>query len=350
MNISSREQKIINILLHQSNLSSSKIHKEFMGTGDDVSLVTVKRALSKMVSKELILRGGLGRSSSYEISTLGRIFSDINATEYCAVEPDLRYGQNSYNQNLFSSIPNIIFSTQELEKLEAATAEYHRRIKNVSPTIEKKELERLIIELSWKSSKIEGNTYTLLDAEKLILENKEAPGHTQNEKQMILNHKEAFTFVHNNSASFKTLTRAYIERLHEIMVKDLNVGKGLRRGVVGITGSIYQPLDNEHQIQEQLDILINTINRVKTAYSKALIAILGISYLQPFEDGNKRTGRLLANALLLAYGYAPLSYRSVEEEEYRSATLVFYELNSIIPFKNIFVDQYDFAAKNYLVK
>jgi len=350
MDISSREQKIIKILLRQNNLSSSKIHEEFVGTGDDISLVTVKRALSGMVSKKLILKDGLGRSSSYEISTLGRLFSDIEATEYCAIEPDRRYGQNCYNQNLFSAIPDIIFSAQELEKLEVATAEYYCRIKNASPTIEKKELERLIIELSWKSSKIEGNTYTLLDTEKLILENKEALGHTQNEKQMILNHKEAFTFVHNNSASFKILTRPYIEKLHEIMVKDLDIGKGFRHGVVGITGSVYQPLDNEHQIREQLDILIETINRVETAYSKALIAILGISYLQPFEDGNKRTGRLLANALLLAYGYAPLSYRSIKEEEYRSATLVFYELNSIVPFKNIFIEQYDFAAKNYLVK
>ena len=211
MNISSREQKIIKTLLRQSNLPSSKIYEELLSMGDDISLVTVKRALSEMVLKELILKDGSGRSSSYEISTLGRIFSDIKAVEYCSIEPDRRYGQNRYNHNLFPSIPDIIFSTQELEKLETVTAEYHCRIKNASPVIEKKELERLIIELSWKSSKIEGNTYTLLETEKLILENKEVTGHTQTEKQMILNHKDAFIFVHNNSASFKILSRPYIE-------------------------------------------------------------------------------------------------------------------------------------------
>lgn len=87
-----------------------------------------------------------------------------------------------------------------------------------------------------------------------------------------------------------------------------------------------------------------------TPYSKALVALLGISYVQPFEDGNKRTARLMANALLLAHRLIPLSYRSVDEKQYRDATIVFYELNSIIPFKKIFINQYDFAARNYAVK
>lgn len=74
---------------------------------------------------------------------------------------------------------------------------------------------------------------------------------------------------------------------------------------------------------------------------------MGISYIQPFEDGNKRTGRLMANALLLANSLVPLSYRSVDEIEYRQATIVFYEVNSIVPFKEIFIGQYEFAANNY---
>jgi Fic family protein len=77
---------------------------------------------------------------------------------------------------------------------------------------------------------------------------------------------------------------------------------------------------------------------------------VGISYIQPFEDGNKRTARLMANAILLAHDCAPLSYRSVEENDYREAQMVFYELNSIMPFKKIFIDQYIFSAQNYAVK
>ena len=89
---------------------------------------------------------------------------------------------------------------------------------------------------------------------------------------------------------------------------------------------------------------------MQTPYAKALIALIGISYIQPFEDGNKRTARLMANAVLLAHKLAPLSYRSVEENEFREAMLVFYEINSIIPMKRIFIEQYNFAARNYAVK
>ena len=216
--------------------------------------------------------------------------------------------------------------------------------------IAKKELERLIIELSWKSSKIEGNTYTLLDTEKLILEHTEAPGHDRKEAQMILNHKDAFNFIHENSAQFKTVTRKNLEDLHAILVKDLSVGLGLREKPAGVVGSIYQPLDNVYQITEAIDALSSTVSRILLPYTKSLVALLGISYIQPFEDGNKRTGRLMANALLFSHGLAPLSYRSIDEIEYREAMLVFYELNSIIPFKKIFIGQYDFAAQNYAVK
>ena len=125
---------------------------------------------------------------------------------------------------------------------------------------------------------------------------------------------------------------------------------GLRTKPVGVVGSVYQPLDNRHQIQEAVEALCGAVRATHTPYGKALTALVWISYIQPFEDGNKRTARLMANALLLAYGCAPLSYRSVDENEYREATLVFYELSSLLPFKKIFIEQYDFAARNYAVK
>ena len=121
----------------------------------------------------------------------------------------------------------------------------------------------------------------------------------------------------------------------------------LRSRPVGITGSIYRPLDNEQQISEAVNSLSVAVSKMPHGYAKAFVALLGISYIQPFEDGNKRTARLMANAILLAHNLAPLSYRSVEEKSYREAVLVFYELNSLIPFKKIFVEQYDFAARNY---
>lgn len=345
--LSQKKQKILSILAKNGKMQSSAIRDALSKEKESVALVTVKRALSEMVGAGVIIEAGGGRSTIYEIGVSGRLFTEINAKDYCTVEPDKRYGLSRYNFDLFSKIPADIFYDEDQERFEAATKTYKQRSQNVTPVTQKKELERLIIELSWKSSKIEGNTYSLLETEKLILENKKAEGRSKDETQMILNHKDAFDFIRQNPQEFSTLNRANIERLHSILVKDMGVGLGLRKAPVGITGTKYQPLDNIYQIEEAIAALSGAINRMENIYAKALLAVLGISYVQPFEDGNKRTSRLMANALLLANGLAPLSYRSVDETDYRQAMIVFYELNSIVPFKEIFLGQYEFSANNY---
>ena len=345
-----KHQEITEIFLAKGQMQPSEVHKEMAKAGKDLSLITIKRALSRMVNEGILMVSGSGRSTSYEISLRGRIFSKINAEQYVAIEPDKRYGLSGYNFDLFKSFPPDIFTSEELKRLETFTTEYREKVTDLPDTIQKKELERLVIELSWKSSKIEGNTYTLLDTEKLILENKEAIGHSKNEAKMILNHKDAFGHIYRHKEQFETLTRKNLEDLHSIMIKDLDVSTGFRAKPVGITGSIYRPLDNVYQITEAVENLSTTISKNNTPYAKALLALLGINYIQPFEDGNKRTSRLMANALLLSHSMTPLSYRSIDEEEYRAALLAFYELNSIMPMKKIFIGQYEFAAANYLVK
>lgn len=345
-----KQQNVINIALKSKTLSSSEIHAELLKKDIKISLVTVKRLLTEMVEIGALIILGSGPATVYMTSPLGRIFSKINTKEYCSIEPDKRYGLERFNFDLLSAMPDDIFLPEETTILNEATKEYKKRTTDISETIQKKELARLIIELSWKSSRIEGNTYTLLDTEKLILENKEAIGHNKNEACMILNHKDAFNFAHENASQFENLTSANLEKLHAILVKDLNIDTGFREKPVGVLGSKYQPLDNIYQIKEAVLVLSNTIKKTPSPYAKALLALLGISYIQPFEDGNKRTSRLMANALLMAHGLAPLSYRSVDENEYREVMLVFYEINSIIPFKKIFIEQYVFAAKNYAVK
>jgi fido (protein-threonine AMPylation protein) len=350
MKINEKQTKLLSIILEKGLMSSSAIHLTLTKAEEEISLVTVKRTLSQMAKSKLLKVSGSGPSTSYEISDMGRIFIPIDSKKYCAIEPDRRYGLGRYNFNLLSSLPSEIFNKNEIKALDAATEEYEKRTRDLSDVIRKKELERLVIELAWKSSRIEGNTYTLLDTEKLIMEQKEAVGHDKKEADMILNHKDAFNFIYQNRDQFQTLTRANLEKLHEILVNNLSIDIGLRKRPVGVVGSKYQPLENGYQISEAVEALSGAISKMESPFAKALMAILGISYIQPFEDGNKRTSRLMANALLLANGKAPLSYRSVDENEYREAILVFYEINSIVPFKKIFIEQYEFAATNYAVK
>ena len=132
-----------------------------------------------------------------------------------------------------------------------------------------------------------------------------------------------------------------------MLVKGLETEKGLRSRRVGITGTNYRPLDNAFQIREAMEETCNLINGRQNVFEKALLALLLISYIQPFTDGNKRTSRLVSNGILLAHGYCPLSFRTVDSMDYKKAMLVFYEQNNIVPFKEIFVSQYQFAVGEY---
>lgn len=346
--LNNRQIHILEIIRQKGRLSSSRI---FDLLNNEVSLITIKRDTNFLLKNKYIIVSGKGRSTVYSISFIGEILSPIDAHKYCEIDPDKRIGaKNKYNFELFKKTNFELFTKEENKILATATNNYKNKTKNISKTIEKKELERFIIEMSWKSSRIEGNTYTLLDTERLIKEGVEAKGHIKNEATMILNHKKAFQFIVEQENLFKKgLTQNLIEEVHKLLIKDLGVNTGIRKSPVGITGSVYKPLDNKFQIREELEELYALTNKTKNIYSKALIVLLGMSYVQGFEDGNKRTARLIANAILLANKLSPLSYRSVDEELFREAILVFYETNSIIPMKKIFIEQYLFSAKTYLL-
>lgn len=313
----------------------------------EMSLVTLKRALSRLAEAGILKVAGKGPATRYTLTPYGRLHVPVDARMYCAEEPDVRYGFSAYQFDLLSAVTFDPFTKEETTSFDELTERYVRAGDALSQTLHKKELERFVIELSWKSSRIEGNTYTLLDTERLLLNDEQAPGHTQEEADMIRNHRTAFLYIYEHTDIFRTLTRAAVEHVHTLLTKDLAIAPGLRKGLVGVTGSRYRPLDNRYQIEEAFTALERAVENIPTGYGKALVVLLGLSYIQPFEDGNKRTARLMANAVLLAHGLAPLSYRSIGEEEYREAMLVFYELNSLMPFKRIFADQYRFAAENY---
>ena len=187
----------------------------------------------------------------------------------------------------------------------------------------------------------------ILEAETQLKDLKEAKGRTHAEAQMLLNHKSALKAIIANPGYFERLSLARIEDIHSVLVEDMGVEPSLRYRRVRITGTKYQPLDVESQIREAVDDMCALINGKADPYEKALLALLLISYIQPFEDGNKRTSRLVSNALLLAYGHCPLTFRPVDANDYRAALLLFYEQNNLSAFKRIFIEQAEFAVHEY---
>ncbi|MEY3784140.1 MAG: hypothetical protein RLZZ230_462 [Candidatus Parcubacteria bacterium] len=345
-NLNKRQLEIIDIIKNYTSISFSEIFNNLTG---DISERTIKRDLTELVELGYLEISGGGRSTEYTVTTTGRLFLPINVVSYNQIDLDKRSGVcEKYVHSLWEKWPTSLFSTDELQALSESTTIYELRSKDQPVDLHKRELERFVIEMSWKSSQIEGNTYTLLDTELLIKEGVPSSTNSESETQMILNHKSAFDFTLVNKDHFKnSLSFGLIETLHQHLMKSLLHDQGLRTGVVGITGSRYQPLDNQHQIREALEKIIIVINKCEDVFSKALTALVGISYIQPFTDGNKRTARLLANGILLSHGYAPLSYRDVDERTYRASLLVFYEQLSLVPMKDLFTAQYHFSANQY---
>lgn len=341
--LTARQEDILKYIQKNKKASNRGIN-EYLG--NKVSRFTILRDIEFLLNNGLIIKSGKGRGVYYGEAIENKLLEYYNPDEYFSVPTDQRKARESFNFEVFEDLNNI-FSRAEIDKLNKMNLEYQQRLKTLSPTIIKKEFERLTIELSWKSSAIEGNTYTLVDTEILIKENKEARGKKKEEAIMILNHKKALDFIRDKKIDFQKLTLAKIENAHSLVTAGLQVSKGIRKRLVRITGTKYKPLDNEFQIQEALEKLVKTVNKINSPLAKALVLILLISYIQPFEDGNKRTARILGNAALLAYNFCPLSYRSIDEAEYKKAILLFYEQNSARYFKELFMEQFEFAVNNY---
>lgn len=315
---------------------------------EKISIPTLNRALASLKLNEYIRTTGNGPNIKYSIAYKGLLINEIPMESYYETEPDERTIFQKFNYNIFTSLKEIaIFSKDEIAHLENLTTTYKKNIKGISKTLFQKEFERLTIELSWKSSQIEGNTYNLLDTEQLLKYNILSNKNSKEEAIMLLNHKKAIEYSNTYSKDFKKLSIQNITELHTLLTQKMGIVKNMRKRLVRITGTKYTPPENQFLIEEYLQSAIDLINKKNNVYEKALLTILFISYIQPFEDGNKRTARITANALLLGYNCCPLSYRSVNSVDYKKAILLFYEINNLSAFKKLFMEQYEFAVNTY---
>src|SRR5690606_28616600 len=264
----------------------------------DLGYATLKRLLAKLVANNLIYTTGKLKGTKYFLSPAYEVLRSIDIETYFSKEIDERKISSGFNLEL---IPNILdgiklFSITEENHLQALHQKFKNNIAHLSATTYKKEMERLAIDLSWKSSQIEGNTYSLLETERLLREKETAAGKPHSDAVMLLNHKDAINFIIDHKDYVAPLSVHGIEDIHSILIKDLGVDRNIRHRRVGISGTNYRPLDNEHQIREALETMCELINVKLNVFEKALLALLMLSYIQAFVDGNKRTARIISNA------------------------------------------------------
>ncbi len=337
---------IIDFLQENPDQSSKEIFEQ---SNYSKSYSSLKRELSQLVEDKLLATQGNGKSTTYSVSATYILFCPINMEKYFQLEADYRKIKRSFNFELIPDILNFvsIFNHDELTKLEELQIKFEGNLSKLSNVLYTKEMERLAIDLSWKSSQIEGNTYSLLETERLLKEKLTAEGKSKDDAVMLLNHKEAIDFILQHPDFLQPLSVNRIEDIHSILIKELGVDRNIRTGLVRISGTNYTPLDNEFQIREALYEMCRMINKKESVFEKSFLALILLSYIQPFVDGNKRTARIVCNALLIAKNYCPLSFRTVDSLHYKKAMLVFYEQNNLQPMKQIFIDQYQFAVENY---
>lgn len=205
-------------------------------------------------------------------------------------------------------------------------------------------LERLLIDLSWNSSRLEGNTYSLLDTEKLLARGEAAAGHDRLETQMLLNHKAAIEFLVGDPVP-PALDATTLKNLHALLTDNLLAGPEdagrIRRAPVAITESVYLPLANPQLLEECFTQLVATAQRIGDPFEQSFFLLVHLSYLQPFIDGNKRTARLAANLPFVHHNLVPLSFVDVDREAYTLGVLGVYEENRVELLRDVFAFAYE---------
>ena len=325
---------------------------------------TLARRLALLVETNKIVREGRGRATRYQGSGEGdtadtqwskgaRIpLSEAGAEIAEAVGRSLvqrspvsyrREFLDAYEPNRTSYLPPD--TRAELARIGRPGGEpqpvgtYARRI-----------LDRLLIDLSFHSSRLEGNTYSLLETQRLIERGRLAHGHDAEESQMILNHKAAIEFL-VESVGELAVDRLTILNLHALLAENLlgdPAAEGrLRKGPVAIGGSPYLPNAVPQTIEECFNQLALVASRIADPFEQCFFLLVQIPYLQPFEDANKRVSRLAGNIPLIRGGLSPLSFVDVPREEYTSGLLGVYEFNRVELLRDVFVWSYKRSARRF---
>jgi hypothetical protein len=240
---------------------------------------------------------------------------------------------------LSSDVRKLLYDTGTISEDEQPAGTYVLKIYN-----------RLLIDLSWNSSRLEGNTYSLLETERLLELGESAEGKDAEEAQMILNHKAAIDMLCEQASNIG-FNRYTICNLHAVLSDNLlpdpqAYGRIRTRGV-GITGTVFHPLETPQTIEECFDIILQKASSIEDPFEQAFFVMVQLPYLQPFEDVNKRLSRLATNIPLVRMNLCPLSFVDVPEEAYIKGTLGVYELNAIEYLRDVFVWAYKRSCARY---
>jgi hypothetical protein len=317
---------------------------------------TLQRRLAQLIEQGRLQAQGVGRSVTYRLPV-------ITATLNAALEPVTLQanGENyvppiGYRVELLDAYePNVTFYLpaplrEQLRGLGRAPVRVDTQAA-VAGTFARDILNRLLIDLSWASSRLEGNTYSRLDTERLFETGIAAAGKGAFETQMILNHKAAIEYLVLD-AKHARVTEHTLFALHALLsdglLADPSASGRLRRRAVEIAGSVYRPLALPQRLEALFRIVVERAASIEDAFEQSFFLMVHLPYLQPFEDMNKRVSRLAANIPFIRADLSPLSFIDVPERAYIDGTLAVYELNDVSLLRDVFVWAYERSCQQYV--
>lgn len=331
--------------------------------GSDFAERSVRRWLSEWVVEKRVIKTGINRGTLYQSiepnaknsrSTESRfIFSGLAKRSLQRVKKTL-FQRNpvGYSDEWVNAYqPNHTFYFTKKQHDTFKTLQKPDFLVTPFGTYVRKIYDRLLIDLSYNSSRLEGNTYSLSQTEKLVMEGVESAGKLTAEKIMILNHKEAIRYLVDNGSrleiNFDALcTLHYL--LSDALVSSQYAGR-IRDHSVRISQSTYMPIDHIERLTKQLSRLCVIASKIHNPFEQSLFLLVHVAYLQAFTDVNKRTSRLAANIPLIKNNLYPLSFSCIDKDDYASAMLAIYEYQDVQPLAELYSFSLVHTAKEYNV-
>ena len=310
------------------------------------SAPTIWRALRRLVDEGQLAVSGRARATGYRVAGVAVVRAHLRT-------PYHQRRLASYNREFIDRyVPGKVYYLGETERQRLHDAGRPVPFPPPAGTYARRILERLLVDLSWASSRMEGNTYDILETERLIRFGQEASGKDRKEAVMILNHKEAIQYVVDNLAEV-AINRRDLFNIHALLADGLLVDPAmagrLRPMPVGIAHSSYRPIDNPFVIEEEFDVLVAKATAITDPFEQAFFLLVHVPYLQAFADANKRTSRVASNVPLLKAESAPMSFLTMDDRAYVEGLIGVYELNDVSLLREVFVDAYLASAENYRV-
>jgi hypothetical protein len=334
--------------------------------GQKIGLRTLQRRLASLQQRGIIMTSGQGRSTMYHFvqTTTGIVLNEPPAAYNLVPLSAESRNVQQFIQRPAANRPPVSYNPPFLRDYQPNKDAYltvaeRTRLWQLGQTAQRDQpagtyarliLQRLLIDLSWNSSRLEGNTYSLLDTQRLISEGEAATNKSTAEAQMILNHKEAIEFIVESTEDIG-LNRYTITNLHALLSNNLlpdpcAPGR-LRTFAVGIGKSVYTPLAIPQQIEEFFDLLLAKADAIVDPFEQTFFIMVQLPYLQPFDDVNKRVSRLAANIPLAKHNLAPLSFVDVPQDLYVEGLLGVYELQRVELLKDVFLWAYERSCLRY---